>query len=140
LVQKAEQHMIDKLKVSKGSNKYKKYKETFDYALIDWINQYKAKSLDSKVGIAANNAADKHEYFFTKEIYMKENNVEIIRLNKCEIKITRGAKETMSLEFIRRMENELNNYNHDDCTVSWLTMKTKRLVFTRYKNVYEQIR
>jgi hypothetical protein len=80
-----------------------------EVAYVDWIKHYKAKSLDTKVEIIAKNIADKSDYFFARDLYMKQVKIEDVPFDKNEFKLSRGAKETMKLEFVRRMENELNN-------------------------------
>jgi hypothetical protein len=55
------------------------------------------------------------------------------------MKFSRSLKEMMKLEFIRRTENELNNYKLDDFTIPRLTMKVKKQVIPGLRNVFEQI-
>jgi hypothetical protein len=107
------------------SNEYKECKRILEKAYEDWIKHCRAKSLDPKVGILAKNAADKSDYFFASDVNMKEIKVQYIPLDNNDIKLSRSAKEMMKLEFIRRMENELNNCKPDDFTIPCLTTKVK---------------
>jgi hypothetical protein len=51
-------------------------------------------------------------------------------MNMHKIKLTRGARKMMRIEYIRRIKNECNNYNPDDYMLLHLTIKVKGLLFS----------
>jgi hypothetical protein len=89
--------MVKKLKIANDKNEYKECKRMLEDVYEDWIKHYRAKSLGTKVGIIARNAANKSGYFFSRDLYMKQVEDEGAPFDKNEIRLSRDAKEMMKL-------------------------------------------
>jgi translation initiation factor 2B subunit (eIF-2B alpha/beta/delta family) len=96
--------------------------------------------MEAKVGITAKNATDKSGYFFPRDAYMKQIEVEDLPLKKNEIRQSRDDKEMKKSELIRKMDNELNKNKPTNFTIPPLIMKVNKQVFSGLKCVFDQIR
>lgn len=90
LSQTDEQHMVNKLKISKDQNECKECKEILEDICFDWIKLCKDKSLDPKVNIVLKSVADKERYFFAINKYMKADEYDDTHLNRCDIKLSKA--------------------------------------------------